>query len=181
MKFNPESTLRVLTDAFPNAGRLEWIGLRPKAREPVAAAEVVQAIADHGLEGDHRASARRGARRQVTLIQHEHLAAIATLLRQSAVDPALIRRNLVVSGINLLALKDRRFTIGEVILEGTGPCEPCSRMEANLGAGGYNAMRGHGGITARIVSGGTLRVGDAVSDSPERDEMPKQTPRASGN
>jgi MOSC domain-containing protein YiiM len=78
------------------------------------------------------------------------------------VSPDLVRRNLVVSGISVLALKDQRFSIGDVVLEGTGLCEPCSRMEANLGSGGYNAMRGHGGITARILAGGVLWLGDAV-------------------
>jgi MOSC domain-containing protein YiiM len=123
--------------------------------------EQAEARIDRGLTGDHRAE-RPGSPRQVTLIQREHLGAVAMLLRLDSVRPELTRRNLLVSGINLLALKDQRFAIGDVVLEGTGLCEPCSRMEANLGTGGYNAMRGHGGITARVVNGGVLRVGDAV-------------------
>jgi MOSC domain-containing protein YiiM len=167
MKFNPESTLRRLTDNFPRAGRLEWICVRPKTREPVIAVDEVHAFAGRGLEGDHRTSSRAGGIRQVTLIQAEHLDVVAALLGLAAVTPDLLRRNLVVSGINVRALKDQVFTIGGVVIEGTGPCVPCSRMEANLGAGGYNAMRGHGGITARIVTDGVLRIGDAVHCPPD--------------
>lgn len=162
MKLSPDSLLRRLTDNFPNEGRLEWIGVRPLPRaEPIEVAQV-EAIAGAGLQGDHRAK-RPGSARQVTLIQREHLDAVARLIKLDRIAPELTRRNLVVSGINLIALKDETFAIGDVILQGSGPCDPCSRMEANLGAGAYNAMRGHGGITARILVSGVMRHGDSVS------------------
>jgi MOSC domain-containing protein YiiM len=135
-------------------------------RAPPTSLEVVQAIAGCGLEGDHRTQGSAGSKRQVTLIQCEHLAVVASLLGRDELTPDLLRRNLVVSGINLLALKDQRFTVGDVVLEGSGLCVPCSRMETNLGAGGYNAMRGHGGITAHIVVGGAIRLGDPVQWRP---------------
>jgi MOSC domain-containing protein YiiM len=68
----------------------------------------------------------------------------------------------MVSGINLLALKGVCFRVGSALLAGTGWCERRSRMEEVLGPGGYNAMRGHGGLTARVLEGGPLRLGDAV-------------------
>jgi MOSC domain-containing protein YiiM len=100
--------------------------------------------------------------RQVTLIQREHLAVIAALARVERVDPVALRRNLVVSGINLGALKHARLRIGAALLEVVGPCQPCSRMEAAIGRGGYAAMRGHGGWTARMLESGAVRVGDVI-------------------
>ena len=159
---NPDGDLAKLMAQFPRAGRLEWIGIRAERRAPVASVVRVEAIAGFGLAGDHYTSKSNG-KRQVTLIQTEHLEAIAKILGKFEVRAEWVRRNLVVSGINLLALRDRQFRIGAVLLVGSGPCEPCSRMEEVLGIGGYNAMRGHGGIVCRVLEGGMMRVGDSVT------------------
>ena len=146
-------------------GRLEAIIVRGASRAPARRMEATLALAGVGL-ADDRLGQRGEAElstRQVTLIQHEHLAVIAQLARVAQVDPVGLRRNLVVSGINLLALKNARLQVGGALLELVGPCQPCSRMEEAIGAGGYAAMRGHGGMTARVVSGGPLRVGDRVA------------------
>jgi len=155
------SPLSGLRSGFRAHGRVEWIGVRPLRRDPLVACETLAATPDDGLSGDHG----RGGRRAVTLIQYEHLPAIASLAGRATVDPAMLRRNLCVSGINLLALRDARFRVGEMLLEGTGLCAPCSRMNeaAILGPGGYNAMRGHGGITARVIEGGRFSLGDPVA------------------
>lgn len=158
---NPDSDLAKLMARFPRQGRVEWIGIRPERRAPLAAVGEVEAIAGHGLAGDHYASKNEG-KRQVTLVQAEHLEAVARLLGKPQVQAASVRRNILVSGINLFALRDRQFRVGNVVLEGSGTCDPCSRMEEVLGIGGYNAMRGHGGIVARIRTGGVVRIGDVV-------------------
>lgn len=155
------SEVRRLLATRPGAGRLVWIGLSSARRGEVRAAEWAEVVVGTGLVGDHHAS-RGGGRRQVTLCQAEHLSAIASFLGRDAVRPEDLRRNLLVEGINLLALKDRRFRIGEVELEGTGPCAPCSRMEETLGPGGFQATRGHGGITARVLTSGQIRLGDPI-------------------
>ena len=153
--------LKELLATLPRQGKVEWIGVRPERRAPMILVESVEARAGKGLTGD-RFAGGPSSKRQVTLIQAEHLAVIAKLLGIERVDPAVLRRNIVVSGINLLALNGCEFSIGEVVMEGSGPCHPCSRMEESFGVGGYNAVRGHGGITARVVSGGVIRVHDAV-------------------
>lgn len=105
-----------------------------------------------------------GERRHVTLVQAEHLPAIASMMGGRPVDAADLRRNLVIRGINLLGTSGRSLQIGEAVIEVTGPCHPCSRMEEALGDGGFQAMRGHGGMTGRIITGGTIIVGDRVHE-----------------
>ena len=189
-------TLRQLVQQFAQPGRLDAIWLRPARGAPMLAASRAEALAGQGLMGDRAARARpagappaAGGRRQVTLIQAEHLPVIAALagLPASAVGAALLRRNLLVSGLNLLAarslFKDALLLLqlgddaaSAVLLEVTGPCDPCSQMAAALGPGGYNAMRGHGGVTARVLRGGWLAVGAPLHCVPQ--ELPQELPQA---
>jgi MOSC domain-containing protein YiiM len=154
--------IHALMTRFPRPGRLEWIGVRPQRRAPVLVVREAMVDVETGLAGDHYRSATLGSR-QVTLIQAEHLPVVAGLCGRRDLDPAMLRRNLMVAGINLLTLSGMRFRVGTAVFEGTGLCRPCSRMEEVLGPGGYNAMRGHGGLTARVVQGGTLCIGDQVA------------------
>ena len=162
-------SVRELTDNLPQVGTVKSILIRKeKYQSPVSVNSVV-ASQQMGLDGDHysanvsaTASTLRSTKRQVTLIQYEHILAIASLLGVDTVDAGLLRRNIVVSGINLLAFKDKNFSIGNTHLIMTGLCQPCSRMERALGPGGFNAMRGHGGITAKIILDGEIKINDLV-------------------
>jgi MOSC domain-containing protein YiiM len=147
----------------PQIGRVEWLGVRPAHGQPMLLLNQVKAIEGHGLDGDRAAQGRAGGNRQVTLFQAEHLAVLSSFLGDAELRPETVRRNLLISGINLLALLKLPFRIGDdVVLVGVGPCAPCAKMEGALGRGGFQAMRGHGGITARVESGGWIRVGDEV-------------------
>jgi len=150
----------------PQEGRLEAIFTAPVRRAPLRSQPEDTLEPGSGLSTDHHSKRRPGGKRQVTLIQAEHIPAIASLSGHPEVDPALLRRNLLISGIPLTALRGRRFRVGEALLEGTDLCHPCSRMETLLGPGGFNAMRGMGGLCARVLEGGTIAPGAVVRAEP---------------
>jgi MOSC domain-containing protein YiiM len=157
---NPDTPLGRLIASPVRPGVVVWIGVRPARKAPMQALDAADIDEAQGLVGDHYLG--RSRKRQVTLIASEHLAAIASYLGRAEVSPLELRRNIVTRGVNLLAAKESWLQIGEAVLEPTEECHPCSRMEATFGPGGYNAVRGHGGLTARVVRGGRVRIGDAI-------------------
>ncbi len=168
-----DNTLRDLITRMATQGRVEAVVVRTERNKSAEVVDAAKAEPGLGLMGDRRAKNKRtdkaSRKRELTLIQAEHLPLIARWCGMENIEAARLRRNLAISGVNLLAMKSPfadvrlEWQIGnEVCIEVTGPCDPCSKMEAELGSGGYNAMRGHGGMTAMIVSGGIIRVGDVV-------------------
>lgn len=157
-------TLKTLMDTLPAHGRIDWIGVRGARRGALVTPSEITLDPGLGIVGDHYGG--RTGKRHLTLVQSEHAPVIAALTGRAPDDREaifeLMRRNLAVSGLNLVALAKRRFRIGDVLVEGTGFAHPCSRMEEAFGAGGYNAVRGHGGITARVLSPGRIGLGDPV-------------------
>ena len=95
------------------AGHLDWIGLRAARRGDVEST-LRAAVTEAGLDGDHG----RSGKRAVTLIQAEHLPVIAALIGRDDVAAADLRRNLVISGINLAALRKGAVRCGSARL----PC-----------------------------------------------------------
>lgn len=147
------SPLERLIAAHTGPGRVVWIGLRPARRAEMEAVSEVEIAAD-GLAGDRA----RPGKRAVTLIQAEHLPVIAALARRPTTRFEDLRRNIAVEGLNLANLRGRRLALGTAVLEITGVCAPCSRMEEALGPGGYGAMRGHGGMTACVLEPGRVAL-----------------------
>jgi MOSC domain-containing protein YiiM len=143
-------------------GQVTWIGVRPARKQSMIIVDNVEAIEGLGLKGDRRCQGSVGSARQVTIISVEHLHIIAQLLKLDKLDPTLLRRNIVVSGINLTALRHQRFSIGDVLVEATAQCHPCARMNEVLGKNGVAAMLGHGGLCAKIIRSGVISVGDRV-------------------
>ena len=151
-------TISEVRSRHAQPGRLNWIGVRPERYAEMTTPKSVE-IDVAGCIGDHS----RGGKRAVTLIQAEHLPVIAALAGQVGLAPEVVRRNLVISGLNLLAIRKGPLLIGDVLLQLEGPCPPCTRMEKAIGPGGYNAMRGHGGWYASVVTPGYVSLTDPVT------------------
>ncbi len=139
------SPLQELIAAVPQQGRVRWIGVRPQGHAPMIELDAVEARLEAGLTGDHARPGVRNAR-QVTLIQWEHLAVIGALMGRPEDRPVLpqeLRRNIVVSGINLFSLKGRRFRIGQAILKppvGASLVPDWSETSAKVRSRRYAAM-----------------------------------------
>ena len=146
---------------YPNLGNVEWLGIRPGRNEKVLSKSNVLAIENHGLKGD-RSAVKPGGKRQVTLFQAEYLPVLHSLHSQAQVSYEKLRRNIVISGINLNSIIHQKISIGQSVFEITGFCHPCSKMEKEFGMGAYNALRGHGGLTAVVIQGGEVRINDKV-------------------
>jgi len=77
---------------------------------------------------------------------------------ECSIDIALYRRNIIISGVNLCELIGQQFRIGEVLFEGMAHCNPCTWMDAVIHKGLYRQMKGRGGLRAKVIAGGTLKL-----------------------
>lgn len=150
-------------------GDVVSIHVTAKAGMPMESLQQVEAIAGRGLEGDRyfegtgHWSSSPGVSREVTLIEIE---AIESLAREKSIQitPGAARRNVVTRGVPLNHLVGREFQVGGVRLRGTRLCEPCQYLESLTTKGLLSALVHRGGLRADIVSGGTLRVGDVITE-----------------
>ncbi len=151
-------------------GELVSIFVSAKAGMPMESRESARAVPGSGLEGDRyfdgvgHWSNHPGEGREITLIEIE---AIEDLAREKNIEipPELARRNLVTRGVPLNHLVGREFQVGSVRLMGKRLCEPCQYLEALTTKGVLTRLLHRGGLRADIVLGGTIRIGDAVSES----------------
>ena len=148
---------------------VEAIHVAEAARASVRAVDEAVAVAGRGLAGD-RYERQSGTcsdwprDHEFTLIEAE----VVELVEDEfglRLAPGESRRNVTTRGVRLNPLVGRRFRIGgEVLCEGTRLCEPCAHLEVVTGQGGLcRALAGRGGLRARLLTGGTIRVGDAIT------------------
>lgn len=151
------------------AGTVLEIFTTPAAGQPMVSRAEATALAGEGLDGDRYAAGigfysqtpiTEGGR-ELTLIDQGAIAGVTeqTGLAFSSVE---CRRNLITSGIDLDALIGESFRVGETLCEGVRGCPPCVHLEELTDKKVMKALARTGGLRARIVRGGTIRVGDAI-------------------
>jgi len=137
---------------------VEAIHLGAEGVRELWAVDEVRAVAGKGLEGDrhfHEQGARPG--QALTLVSAENVEDVG-------LAPGETRRQVTVRGVELNDLVGKRFRVGEVECFGVELCEPCSHLEAMTRPGIIKELVHRAGINADIVSGGVIRVGDAVTE-----------------
>lgn len=160
-------------------GRVEAICIAPAAGAPMQLLTEVEAAPGLGLTGDRYANGigfysprptDPGAR-EVTLFEAEVL---DWLKAEHGIElsAAEHRRNVTVRGVRLSELLGQRFSIGDVVLEGVKDCPPCDHLQGLVGKAVLEPLVHRGGLRARVLQGGTLRVGDAVDVNPSRRAAP---------
>ncbi|MDA1002845.1 MAG: MOSC domain-containing protein [Chloroflexi bacterium] len=134
-----------------------------ESRAPVEARDDVMLVAGVGIEGDRYATGRgfwsdpQWPDQELTFVEAE-------VAEELGIEPSALRRNVVVRGVRLDDLIGAEVAIGEALIAGVRPCDPCAHIEhVSARPGLLKALVGRGGLRARIVRGGRVRVGDAIT------------------
>ncbi len=134
----------------------------PPGEHPILRVAEVVCRAGRGLEGDRYFDHRENFKGQITFFDVAVLRALCDGLGLRDVDPAVLRRNVLVEGLDLTRLVGRCFTLQGVAFEGVEECSPCSWMDQAVGPGAHAFLAGRGGLRARILRDGILRLGAGV-------------------
>jgi MOSC domain-containing protein YiiM len=158
----------------------------PAGTHPALAAKELSCLAGRGIEGDRFLDYKPDYAGQITFFEVEVFEALCATLRLTEASPAGLRRNVVTRGVVLETLAGREFCVQGVWFRGAGECKPCYWMDAALAPGAEAWLRGRGGLRARILTDGVLRLGafslPAILPAPaNRFELRSGTRLPSGN
>ncbi len=132
---------------------------REPGMEPMREVEALDCVAGHGIRGDRYFDHKENYKGQITFFAMEVYEDLMARLGIMDRPPSAFRRNVLTRGVDLNSLIDEVFTVQGVSFHGTEECKPCYWMDTAFSKGAFEALRGHGGLRARILSDGVLRRG----------------------
>lgn len=131
---------------------------RAPGSHPLHFSEQVECVAGRGIVGDRFFDHREDYKGQITFFESEVFEELCSDLGVLNRDSGVFRRNVLTRGVRLNDLIGREFEIQGVRFEGIAECSPCYWMDRAFAPGAEEALKGRGGLRAKILRGGTLRV-----------------------
>ena len=128
---------------------------------PLIAADSIECVAGHGVRGDRFFDYRDNYKGQITFFSREVFDLMAQAFGLTTKSPAVLRRNVIVSGVDLTELIGADFNLQGVQFHGTAHCNPCYWMDTAFAPGAEKFLAGRGGLRARILTSGRISIGDA--------------------
>lgn len=152
----------VIRQIFISAGH-NYFGHHGRAAGdfPLVEVEQIECVAGRGIRGDRFYDYRDDYKGQITFFSHEVFETLTAHFALKDMSAGALRRNVIVSGVNLNDLIGEEFSVQGVRLRGTAHCKPCYWMDQAVAAGAEKFLQGKGGLRAQILSDGVIAVGDA--------------------
>jgi MOSC domain-containing protein YiiM len=152
----------LIRQIFISSGH-NYFGHHGKAPDDFPLAEVprIDCVAGHGIRGDRFYDYRDNYKGQLTFFSFEVFEKLAGNFGLTTKSPGVLRRNVIVSGVDLNDLIGEEFSIQGVRLRGTGHCKPCYWLDQAFAPGTEDFLEGNGGLRAEILTDGAIAVGDA--------------------
>jgi MOSC domain-containing protein YiiM len=130
---------------------------QPAGESPMTELESIQCVAGKGIVGDRFFGFKEDYKGQVTFFSHEVYERLCAQFQITDLPPSIFRRNIITRGVDLNTLIGQEFEIQGVRFLGTQESTPCYWMNQAFAEGAEEAMKGHGGLRAKILSDGVLK------------------------
>lgn len=127
---------------------------------PIEEVEGIDCVAGRGIRGDRFFDYKPDYKGQITFFDWAMYERVRDEVVKGELHARAFRRNVLIDGVDLNELIDKRFTLGDLELTGSCECSPCYWMDQACAPGTHEFLKGHGGLRAKIVRGGALKLGN---------------------
>jgi len=131
---------------------------QPAGEHPIVERAEIRCVAGRGIVGDRFYDFKENYKGQITFFASEVFEQLCHALGVNEKSPGVTRRNVITAGVDLNTLIGKEFEIQGVRFEGVAECSPCYWMDAAIAPGAEKWLQARGGLRARILTDGILRV-----------------------